>query len=97
MHRYIWSTKGAHDMRLTVIHPDGREEERRPKGKHFTLNEWRDAIGGGWIEQLRAPNGDTVLVDEEGRLKDLPFNPRASARAGRPLFGIVAFGPGELR
>ena len=34
---------------------------------------------GGYVEGISLPNGDYLLVNEEGKLKDLPFNPEATA------------------
>jgi hypothetical protein len=44
-----------------------------------TLEQMKAAIGGGYVEAV--PFGDTgatLLVDEEGKLKGLPFNRKAS-------------------
>lgn len=38
----------------------------------------RAAIGGGWVEALRVDDETLMMVDEEGRLKDLPLNTQAS-------------------
>ena len=34
---------------------------------------------GGYVEGISLPNGDYLLVNEEGKLKDLPLNPEATA------------------
>ena len=34
---------------------------------------------GGMVECITFPNGDLLLVNEEGKLIGLPFNPEASA------------------
>ena len=34
---------------------------------------------GGMVECVTFPNGDLLLVNEEGKLMGLPFNPEASA------------------
>jgi len=34
---------------------------------------------GGYVEGITLPNGDYLLVNEEGKLKDLPLNPEATA------------------
>jgi hypothetical protein len=53
-----------------------------------TLKEKQDAVGG-YIE-IVYPNADKVLiVNEEGRIKDLPFNVKASEIAGAHIFGDV--------
>lgn len=51
---------------------------------------------GGYIERVSLPNGNFLLVDEEGLLKQLPINVeatnyalRAGYRATAPLVGNV--------
>ena len=34
---------------------------------------------GGMVECVTFPNGDLLLINEEGKLMGLPFNPEASA------------------
>ena len=34
---------------------------------------------GGYVEGVEFPNGDYLIINEEGKLKNLPFNPEASA------------------
>ena len=34
---------------------------------------------GGYIEGITFPNGDYLIINEEGKLMGLPFNPEASA------------------
>ena len=34
---------------------------------------------GGTVECITFPNGDLLLINEEGKLKGLPYNPEASA------------------
>ena len=34
---------------------------------------------GGYVEGIEFPNGDYLIINEEGKLKNLPFNPEASA------------------
>ena len=34
---------------------------------------------GGMVECITFPNGDLLLINEEGKLKGLPYNPEASA------------------
>jgi hypothetical protein len=40
----------------------------------------RAAIGGGWVEQIRV-NGPVLLVDEDGKRKQMPFNRTATELA----------------
>ena len=37
------------------------------------------AFVGGYIEGITFPNGDYLIINEEGKLMGLPFNPEASA------------------
>ncbi|MFV0535386.1 MAG: DUF3846 domain-containing protein, partial [Cumulibacter sp.] len=60
------------------------------------LEDYQEAVGG-WIEPVDIPSlGTTIYVNEEGLIRQLPFNPRAtflwwfhvpSARAVSALFG----------
>ena len=34
---------------------------------------------GGYVEGIPFPNGDYLIVNEEGKLKNLPLNPEATA------------------
>ena len=34
---------------------------------------------GGYVEGITFPNGDYLIINEEGKLMGLPFNPEASA------------------
>jgi hypothetical protein len=34
---------------------------------------------GGYVEGITFPNGDYLIVNEEGKLKGLPLNPEATA------------------
>ena len=43
-----------------------------------TLKAAQDFVGG-YVEGITLPNGDYLLVNEEGKLKDLPLNPEATA------------------
>ena len=42
-----------------------------------TLKEAQDFVGG-YVECITWPNGDLLIVNEEGKLKGLPLNPEAS-------------------
>ena len=42
-----------------------------------TLKE-AQAFVGGYVEGISMPNGDYLIVNEEGKLKGLPFNEEAS-------------------
>ena len=42
-----------------------------------TLKEAQDFVGG-YVECIGWPNGDLLIVNEEGKLKGLPLNPEAT-------------------
>ena len=42
-----------------------------------TLKE-AQAFVGGYVEGISMPNGDYLIIHEEGKLKNLPFNEEAS-------------------
>ena len=46
---------------------------------------------GGMVEPVRLPNGDTILVNEEGLLMGLPINTAASLLAGKTLVGPAIY------
>ena len=73
----------------TLYEPSGRDSECTPhNARKFTLAELQ-ALVGGYIEMVRIP-GDArrvFFVDEEGMLKKLRANVRASQIAGQLLVG----------
>lgn len=50
------------------------------------LEKLRETIGGGWLEAITRDDWH-MYVDEEGLLKELPQNQRASKLARRTLVG----------
>jgi len=72
--------------------------ERRP-----TLEEAKRVIGGGYIQMITLPNGDQLLLDEDGKFKGLPVNVQATALAddilhpGDVIVGDVLILKGEAR
>jgi hypothetical protein len=64
-----------------LIKADGTESTVEPRRKKkFTLEELQKFVGG-YIEALvipRTPDGDLMIVNEEGKLKHLPVNVAAS-------------------
>ena len=74
----------------TLYEPSGHDSDCTPRnGKKFTLVELQ-ALVGGYIEMIRIP-GDAgrrvFFVNEEGMLKKLRPNVRASQIAGQLLVG----------
>ena len=43
-----------------------------------TLEEAQEFVGG-YVEGITFPNGDYLIVNEEGKLMNLPLNPEATA------------------
>ena len=43
-----------------------------------TLEEAQKFVGG-YVEGITFPNGDYLIINEEGKLMDLPLNPEATA------------------
>lgn len=63
----------------THLKADGTEMEVFPaNGKTFTLEEMQGYVGG-MIEPVRYGRNQTMYVNEEGSLSDLPFNAKATA------------------
>jgi hypothetical protein len=64
---------------------------RRP-----TPEEARSFVGG-WVEMVHLPNGDQMLVNEEGILHNMPRNPQASAMYGGLIVGPAIILRGDYR
>ena len=43
-----------------------------------TLKEAQKFVGG-YVEGISFPNGDYLIINEEGKIKNLPLNPEATA------------------
>ena len=43
-----------------------------------TLKEAQEFVGG-YVEGITFPNGDYLIINDEGKLKGLPLNPEATA------------------
>lgn len=74
-----------------LITPDGTLKVVHPQagiGKKFSLDELNKIVGG-YIEILHLTAGRIAVVNEEGRLMGLQFNPRASLTTGYHLVGNV--------
>ena len=58
-----------------ILKTDGSKVPCSPKnGRDFHLEELKDAIGGGWIEIVYLKQRLLMVIDEEGKLKQLPLN-----------------------
>lgn len=62
-----------------IIYANGETKEVQPKnGRDFSLAELT-AIVGGYIEVTQTiKDGEIMIVNEEGKLLDLPYNPKAT-------------------
>jgi hypothetical protein len=81
--------KGATKMQIgTILKPDGTTQEIKPKTNGaFALTELQDAVGG-FIEIVRLKPGtpwSMLIVNEEGKLRNLPFNSKATEFAAIAL------------
>lgn len=72
-----------------IINTSGDETEMIPKnGSDFELKELQDVVGG-LIELVPLTNGKLLIVDEEGLLKSLPVNTKASLLARQTIVGTA--------
>jgi hypothetical protein len=63
-----------------IIKANGEVVEIQPQnGTDFQLSEMREAIGGGYIEITHTKENKLMIVDEEGKIKQFPFNPKATS------------------
>lgn len=60
------------------IKTDGTEQVVTPAHGVFTLEEMKQYIGGGHLEAVRFTRSEVMYCDDEGVLKNLPLNERAS-------------------
>ncbi len=61
-----------------LIKTDGTETIVYPAhGKSFTLQELQKLVGG-YIEMVRTVDGKQMIINEEGKLNDLPVNDKAT-------------------
>ena len=59
----------------SIIKSNGTIEIVEPKnGTDFSLSELKQAIGGGYVEVVSLDRDTYLVVDEEGLLKNLPYN-----------------------
>jgi len=52
---------------------------------------------GGLVELVNLPNGDQMLVNEEGIMKELPINDPASSASGQRILGNAIILVGDAR
>ena len=72
-----------------IIKVDGTVVETEPaNGTDFKLAEMKAVIGGGYIEIFALSDGRLMVLDEEGKLKRFPRNPKATELArDRLMYG----------
>ncbi len=62
----------------TLIKSNGEEKNVLPKNnKDFTLEELQKYVGG-LIEIVRTKDGKPMIINEEGKINDLPINYKAT-------------------
>jgi len=74
-----------------ILKSDGTEEELKPpEGSEFLSLEQLQKAVGGYIEEVKVAHSDNFLiVNEEGLLKHLPKNERASEMIKGYIVGDV--------
>jgi hypothetical protein len=60
-----------------LIRPDGTEQQVHPRGGRWTLEELQAHVGG-YVQEMPGVRGLRMLFDEEGQMKELPFNAKAT-------------------
>jgi hypothetical protein len=72
----------VHITMAKFIKTDGSIINVEPKnGKDFSLKELQGFVDG-YIEIVYLPNGDLMVVNEEGKMNDLPINMKATMAYG---------------
>ena len=70
-----------------VYHPDGRIQPVVPADGHeFSLKELQGFVKG-CIEIVPQPHNLYLVVNDEGAINGMPFNPGISFIARQPIFG----------
>ena len=64
-------------------------------GKKFSLEELQKYVGG-YIELIRLPGRECLVVNEEGVLLGLPLNQTITEAISRPIVGDVVYTPSKL-
>jgi len=76
----------------TIYKTDGTVEEIQPKnGKGFKLEELQEIVGG-YIETIYLKNGMVMVVNEEGKINNLPLNKNATVYVHAHDFADVIVG-----
>lgn len=80
---------------LTLIAVDGTVTTHTPKGRTWTLEELQ-ALVGGYIETFQVAPGIVGVFDEDGKPKQLPENPVATAACAFTVVGPCLIGPATI-
>lgn len=97
LHGYYHPTKEA-PVAQTLLYKPGESAPSHPmpaNGKTWTLDEVQGLVGG-YVELIGLPEGLSMLVDEDGRMKGLPLNQGASLLAGVPIVGTALVFPAKM-
>ena len=63
---------------MEIIRTNGAREAYLPaNGRHYTLKELQNAVGG-LIEIVYTKDGRPLVINEEGKLRNLPINTEAT-------------------
>ena len=74
----------------TLIKSNGEETNVTPKNKtDFQLDELQKFVGG-LIEIVKTKEGRTMVINEEGKINDLPINQKASEQYQYNEFDFIA-------
>ena len=70
----------------TLLYVNGTQTTVTPASPPaFSLEELQ-AMVGGWLEVVYLPDGNLLVIDEEGKLKNYPRNEQATRLAASRLF-----------
>ena len=76
-----------------LITTDGQQKQVFPEHDTFTLTELQLLVGG-MIELVGLPDGKDMYINEEGKIKGLPYNDQATKIAEESLMvNDVIVGP----
>jgi len=82
------SLPGTLELPFTLTPESAATHQPPADGQHFTLDEMQSAVGG-YVEMVVLRDGTIMLMDEDGRSKNLPVNRAASYLAQRIVVGTV--------
>ena len=84
--------KTENNLSITY-YPDNRTEQIKPeKGKFFKLKELQSIVGG-YIECRHLKDDMIMVVNEEGKIKGLPYNYLATLLAVKSGYNDYIVGP----